>query len=96
MAVYEYRCPDHGEFDLVRPLGTAPSTAHCATCGADATRVYSVSFFRPGSRDVVAAIDHAEKSRTEPEIVRSVPTTGRRKPGTQWARDPRQLKLPRP
>jgi putative FmdB family regulatory protein len=95
VAIYEYRCAEHGTFDLSRPLGSAPSTSPCRDCGREATRVYSAAFFRPGDRAVVAAMDRAEKSRTEPEVVRSVPRAGDPKP-ISWARDPRQLKLPRP
>lgn len=95
MAIYEYRCTEHGSFDLARPLGTAPATSPCAVCGQEGTRVYSASFFRPGDRAIVAAMDRSEKSRTEPDVVRSVPRGGDPKP-PRWATDPRQLKLPRP
>ena len=74
VALYEYRCDQDGSFDVMRPLGTAPASVACAVCGAESRRVFSVSMLRTGTRPAwTAAIDRADKSRYEPEVVRSLP-----------------------
>ena len=79
MAIYEYRCEQDGLFDVVRPLGTAPALVACTVCGRESRRVISVPMVRTGSRSAwTAAIDHADKSRYEPEVVTSLPSTGTR------------------
>lgn len=79
MAIYEYRCDHDGLFEVTRPLGTAPAFVACTVCGSESRRVISVPTVRTGSRSAwTAAIDHAEKSRYEPEVVTSLPSTGAR------------------
>lgn len=77
MAIYEYRCEHHGLFEVSRPLGTAPESVACAACGIEARRVFSAPAIRTGARhSLYAAVEHAEKSRYEPEVVSSVPSAG--------------------
>ena len=77
MPIYEYRCDQHGVSEITRPLGTAPKSVTCLVCGGEAKRVFSVATVRSGSRSaLLAAMDHAEKSRHEPDVVTSVPSTG--------------------
>ncbi len=95
MAIYEYRCDQDGVFDVTLPLGTAPQSVPCATCGSQARRVFSAPMFRSASRTVwTAAMDHADKSRYEPEVVRSLPSTGA--PGRTLSLTPTLRGLPRP
>jgi hypothetical protein len=47
-------------------------------------------------REVVAAIDHAEKTRDEPDIVTSLPPTGARKRTPVLPLTPTLRRLPRP
>jgi len=97
VAIYEYRCEQDGIFDVARPLGTAPQTVACPTCGREAARVISLPAIRSSSRSAVfAAIEHAEKSRHEPEVVRSLPTTGIMKPARVAKMTPALARLPRP
>jgi putative FmdB family regulatory protein len=96
LAIYEYRCDHHGLFDVVRPLGTAPESAACAECGSEAKRVFSAPALFRGSRAVVAAIDHAEKSRHEPEVVTSIPSAGARRRTPMAKMTPKLQRLPRP
>jgi putative FmdB family regulatory protein len=77
MPTYEYRCDQHGVSEITRPLGGAPELATCLLCGGPARRVFSVGMIRSGSRPALAAaIDRAEKSRHEPDMVTSLPSTG--------------------
>ena len=97
MPIYEYRCDQHGVFEIIRPLGTAPQSARCLECGSEARRVFSVPTVRSGSRTaLLAAIDHAEKSRHEPDVVTSVPSTGKRRRTPVLPLTPTLRRLPRP
>jgi hypothetical protein len=52
---------------------------------------------RCGSRNAwTAAIDHAEKSRHEPDVVTSLPSTGARKRTRVLPLTPTLARLPRP
>lgn len=96
MATYEYRCDQDGVFDVTRPFGTAPGSATCAACGGEARRVFSAPMLLSPQRAVVAAIDHAEKSRYEPEVVTSLPSTGARRRTPVLPLTPTLQRLPRP
>jgi putative FmdB family regulatory protein len=95
MATYRYRCVQDGDFDVSRPIGTAPPTSKCPVCNDEAVRVFRAPMLSVGPRAVVAAIDRTEKSRDEPEVVSSVPPrAGRtRRPVAQ---NPAWQRLPRP
>ena len=96
MATYEYRCDRHGVFDVTRPLGTAPESVTCTVCTSEARRIFSAPMLFRGSRALFAAIDHAEKSRDEPEVVTSLPSTGARKRARVIPLTPTLARLPRP
>lgn len=97
MALYEYRCDQDGEFEVNRPLGTAPESVACPVCGTEARRVFSVAMVRCGSRPAVfAAIERAEKTRHEPEVVTSVPSAGAKRPVRMAQMTPALARLPRP
>jgi putative FmdB family regulatory protein len=97
VATYEYRCEQDGLFDITRPLGTAPESAACPACGSEAWRVISVPMFKRGSRSaLVTAIEHAEKSRYEPDVVTSVPSAGARGRVRTVPLTPNLARLPRP
>jgi putative FmdB family regulatory protein len=97
MATYTYRCERDGVFDVSRPIGTAPKSVACPACGGKAQRVISVPMIRCGTRSLYsAAIERAEKSRYEPEVVTSVPSAGAVNP-VRWANmTPALARLPRP
>ena len=74
MAIYEYRCEADGTFELTMPIGSAPASVACPTCANEAGRVYStpmVASFAP--RELYAALEHQEKTKTEPDVVTSLP-----------------------
>lgn len=74
MALYEYRCEQDGVFEVTRALGTAPASVTCSVCGSEAQRILSLPMIRSGSRTAwTAAMDHAQKSRYEPDVVTSLP-----------------------
>lgn len=97
MAIYEYRCDQDGVFEVTRPLGTAPESVKCSVCGSEAMRVFSIPMVRRGSRTALfAAIDHAEKSRHEPDVVSSLPSAGARRRTPVLPLTPTLGRLPRP
>jgi putative FmdB family regulatory protein len=97
VAIYEYQCDQDGVFEVTRPLGTAPESVTCSVCGSKARRVFSIPMIRRGSRTaLVAAIDYAEKSRDEPDVVTSLPSTGARRPTPVLPLTPTLRRLPRP
>lgn len=96
MALYEYRCDQDGVFDITRPLGTAPTSIACPVCSADARRVFSKPMLMSVPRELVAAIDHAEKTRERPDIVTSLPPASPRKRTPVLPLTPKLRRLPRP
>ena len=97
MATYEYQCDLDGVFEVTRPLGTAPASVPCSVCGSEARRVLSIPMVRSGSRRALfAAIEHADKSRYEPDVVTSLPSTGARRRTPVVPLTPTLRRLPRP
>lgn len=96
MPLYEYHCDTHGPFERTLAIGTAPPALECAQCGRPSRRVFTAPALRTGRRSAwTAALDHADKSRHEPEVVTSLPAA--QAPERPRARlDPRMLSLPRP
>ena len=96
MAIYEYRCEVDGPFDVTLPIGTAPSSIACQACAGEAGRVYSNPMVSFAPRPLVAALEHEEKTRYQPDIVTKLPPTGRKKVTPMARMTPQLAKLPRP
>lgn len=93
MAIFEYRCDDHGTFEVNRPMGAAEPRTACIACGAKAARVFSPPRLARTSQAVSVARDLEEKSRDSPDVVTSLPARPRR---PARPADPRLRRLPRP
>lgn len=93
MPTYSYRCVACGPFDLVRPLAAAAAQALCPACGGAGRRTFGAPALRGGNAGARAAIEAGERSAEAPDVVRGIPTPGRRTRGTT---DPRHARLPRP
>ena len=97
MALYEYRCERHGSFDATRAIGTAPASLACPDCGRPAPRVFTTPLLTRMPPGLVAAIDHAEKTREAPDVVTSLPPqTDPRKRTPVLPLTPTLRRLPRP
>jgi putative FmdB family regulatory protein len=97
MTLYEYRCEQDGLFEIMRPLGTAPPWVPCAVCGSPAVRVISVPRISSGKRTAwMAAMDHSQKSRYEPEVVSALPSAGAPSRSRTLQMTPALQRLPRP
>ncbi len=49
MAVYVYRCAEHGTVEESRPIGTAAAAVPCPACGSAAARIYTAPRLSLGS-----------------------------------------------
>ena len=97
MAFYDYRCDDDGVFEIMRPLGTAPGSIACPACGGRATRVFATPMLgTTAPKELLGAIEHAEKTRTEPDIVTSLPRMPAHKRTPVLPLTPTLARLPRP
>ncbi len=96
MALYEYRCERHGAFDVTRAIGTAPASVACPVCSRAARRVFSPPLLAHTPPGLVAAIDHAEKTRDEPDLVTSLPPADARRRTPVLPLTPTLRRLPRP
>ncbi|MBV9682640.1 MAG: zinc ribbon domain-containing protein [Solirubrobacterales bacterium] len=96
MAIYEYRCEQDGTFEITRPVGSAPKTMACPVCEGEARRVFSAPMLTSIPHSLVAARDHEEKTRHEPDVVTSLPSTGARKRPAMLPLTPTLRRLPRP
>jgi len=96
VAVYEYRCDEDGPFEVTMPLGTQFESAACPVCLTEARRVFSTPMLSLAPPALVAAIDHAEKSRNEPEVVTSLPLAPAHKRTPVLPLTPTLRRLPRP
>lgn len=94
MAIYEYRCEADGPFDVNLPIGTAPSAVACPTCAGEADRVYTNPMTFRAPRALVAALEHEEKTRYEPDVVTQLPPSRKKTPMAKLT--PQLAKLPRP
>lgn len=93
MPLYEFRCARCGVFDSHHSMADVPRERDCPYCADKARRMFSaVGLSRLGSPEA-KAIDHAQRSASEPEVVTGA--AGRRR-ATPVTTDPRHQKLPRP
>ena len=70
MPFYEFLCQECGPFEERRSLEEPREVASCPGCSAEAGRVYSVPGIKRMNAGLSRAVDRAEKSAHEPEVVR--------------------------
>ena len=70
MPVYDFLCEHCGPFERWRPFAEAGEPMACSSCGRGARRVYSVPNTRRLPSALSGALDRAEKSAHEPDVVR--------------------------
>jgi putative FmdB family regulatory protein len=93
--VYQYRCAEHGVFEVTLAMGVATARRRCAGCNADARRVFSPPLLSRTPTGVATAIEQAAKSRFEPEVVAApAPRSGAR--ASRTVSNPLLQRLPRP
>jgi putative FmdB family regulatory protein len=96
VAIYEYRCERDGAFDVMLQIGTAPASIACPVCASEAGRVFSSPMISLAPRALVAALDHEEKTRTDPDVVTSLPPRPKHERTPVLPLTPTLRRLPRP
>lgn len=97
MAIYEYRCERDGPFEVSRPIGTAPASFACPVCAREGERVFSRPLLsRRMPPGLTAALEHEEKTRTDPDLVTSLPPAPLHKRTPTVPLTPTLSRLPRP
>lgn len=97
MPTYEFRCAEHGVFDVVRPIARRDEAQRCPQCAADATRCLTAPQLRLGDARARRLLDATAATAHSPAVVTSPParpTAGA--PVARPAADPRHARLPRP
>ena len=95
MARYGYRCSIDGPLEITLPIGTAPATVACPSCGEPSARVFSAPMLGLADRGRMAVIDHCEASRDAPDVV-SAPAGRARRRTPMAPPNPAFARLPRP
>lgn len=67
--IYDFICENCGPFELRRSFAEAGEQAVCPSCEEEAKRVYSMPNTRSMSTGLSKAMNRAEKSAHEPEVV---------------------------
>lgn len=80
MPNYEFLCEGCGPFEERRSFAEAGDPVMCPSCGEEARRIYSMPSTRRIPTALSNAIDRAEKSAHQPEVVRH-PAAGSALPG---------------
>jgi hypothetical protein len=83
-------------FEIRRPVGSAPKTIECPVCEGEARRVFSAPMLTSVPRSLATARDHEEKTRYEPDVVTSLPSSGAWKRPAVVPLTPTLRRLPRP
>ena len=96
MTLYEYRCEQDGVFDVMRPMGAAPASVVCPDCHGESARVFSKPLLHTVPRALAGAMDRAERSRHEPEVVTSPPRRPMHRRTPMAPLTPKTSRLPRP
>jgi putative FmdB family regulatory protein len=96
VAIYEYRCERDGSFEVTLPIGTAPASIACPDCADEAERVFSSPMVSFAPRALVAALEHEEKTKTDPDVVTSLPRRPRHERTPMAPLTPTLARLPRP
>lgn len=82
MPSYDFVCEECGPFEQRRSFAEADAPMTCPSCGLVARRVYSMPATRRMPTSLSNAMNRAEKSAHEPEVVRQ--STGGTLPGRKY------------
>ena len=76
MPAYEFFCERCGPFELRRSFNEVHHAASCPTCQSNARRVYTPLGLVKTSVPLTRALDRAQKSAYEPEMIKRRSSTG--------------------
>lgn len=95
MPLYEFRCPDGDTTEAQYLMAEVPDAIDCPTCGHRAGRRTSSPRLSRAGSSAYRLIESTSRSAHEPEVVSSLPTSGR-PVRQQYTSNPLHTKLPRP
>lgn len=95
MPLYEFRCSDGETTEAQYPMAEVPDSIECPTCGNRARRRTSSPRLSRAGSSAYQLIESTGRSAHEPEVVTSLPTSGR-PVKQQYTSNPLHSKLPRP
>ena len=96
IAVYLYRCPDHGTTETRCAMGAAPAAVDCPACGSTSARVFTAPRLSFGSPARRALIERTERTSDRPDVVSAPPPGPRSGLRADVLRNPALSRLPRP
>lgn len=96
MAVYQFTCDEHGAIELETAIGTAPQALECPDCGERARRVFSAPMLGRLPRATTTAVERAERTSDEPDVVTSIPPRTGRTAAQRYTHNPAHRRLPKP
>ena len=70
MPIYEYKCSSCGVFEEFHTMDKVPATGRCPRCEGEAGRIISIPALSRMPKNVSSALEQAEKSRSEPAVIR--------------------------
>jgi putative FmdB family regulatory protein len=94
MTTYAFRCRDCGPFDARYPVGTAPDRSTCPECAGPSMRLITAPGISGGRNPYRSAVERSKASADAPQVVSSLPKSGRRP--VPVSSNPLHRKLPRP
>lgn len=94
MPIYEYRCPECGDFEVLLGMGAATRESDCPACGSTARRLMSAPGLSRAGTAAARLIESTEATAAEPDVVTAIPPGSRRAPRT--TANPLHRGLPRP
>lgn len=68
MPIYDYRCAEHGTFELSRPMSESGGLGACPECGASSNRIITAPRLRTLGALTRSSMDRNEKSRHSPHV----------------------------
>ena len=94
MPIYEYRCRECGDFEVLLGMGAATRESDCPGCGSAARRLMSAPGLSRAGTPAARLIERTERTAAEPDVVTAPPPDSRRGPRTTG--NPLHRRLPRP
>ncbi len=68
MPLYEYKCEDHGSFEIMLTLSERKGSIECPTCHSLSKRVFTMPSLRGMSPSLMEAHERNERSRQAPHV----------------------------
>jgi putative FmdB family regulatory protein len=94
MPIYEYRCWECGDFEILLAMGAATRESDCPGCGSAARRLMSAPGLSRAGTPAARLIERTERTAAEPDVVVAPPPGSRR--ATRTTGNPLHRRLPRP